>query len=52
MMEIWGNRALGRKALVFALALVVGLAVWGRRRQTWFKTRRPKTNTARRSHRL
>ena len=29
MMEIWGNRALGRKALVFVLALVVGLAVVG-----------------------
>ena len=29
MMEIWGNRALGRKALVAVLALVVGLAVVG-----------------------
>lgn len=29
MMEIWGNRALGRKAVVVVLALVVGLAVVG-----------------------
>jgi LPXTG-motif cell wall-anchored protein len=29
MMESWGNRAYGRKALVFVLALVVGLAVVG-----------------------
>lgn len=29
MTGIWGNRALGRKALVLALALVVGLAVVG-----------------------
>ena len=28
-MESWGNRAYGRKALVFVLALVVGLAVVG-----------------------
>lgn len=29
MMGIWGNRALGRKAVVVMLALVVGLAVVG-----------------------
>jgi hypothetical protein len=29
LMEIWGNRGLGRKAVVVVLALVVGLAVVG-----------------------